>query len=120
VNPPTADGLTWFNGHGSRTRFGRPNREPRRDRPPTAEDRWNGEPSPVQVHVAGSPNTPRVPADGVDAQPNADNRRGLTPLTLFSDFQTLRKRFRSIEDDRDGPKRRRQAVRTMGPQEPRG
>ena len=25
----------------------------------TAEDRWNGEPSPVQVRVVGSPNTPR-------------------------------------------------------------
>jgi len=52
------------------------------DHTQTAEDRWNGEPSPVQVRavVARTPHGHAV--DGTDAQPNAGtNRRGLTPLT---------------------------------------
>jgi len=54
------------------------------DRALTAEDRWNGEPSPVQVRAVVA-RTPRgAAADGADAQPNAGpNRRGLTPLTHF-------------------------------------
>ena len=54
------------------------------DHTQTAEDRWNGESSPVQVRAVVA-RTPRDFADGADAQPNAGpNRRGLTPLTQFS------------------------------------